>query len=117
MKKSPFDLADWMPCFAILAVSFSVCVLIFATGWKISHRAPRFAVVAVNGVEVRRLPLNERADIILNETHIRIRGGAVNFEAANCPDQNCVKGGRIRQIGSALACLHNKIVIQIVSGE
>ena len=75
------------------------------------------AAVFVNGKEFKRLPLNEPTDLIFDGVHIKVERGAISFCASDCEDKNCVKGGRIRQVGSTLACLQKNIVIQIFKND
>lgn len=45
-----------------------------------------------------------------------IEDGTVHMEEADCPDQLCVKQGKIRYAGDSLICLPNRVVVEI-SGE
>lgn len=45
---------------------------------------------------------------------IRQENGGILFESSDCPDQICVRTGRITLPGSFAACLPNKVLIQIV---
>lgn len=44
---------------------------------------------------------------------IEIRDGAVFMEEADCPNQVCVRQGRIRRVNQTIACLPNKAVVSI----
>ena len=118
MKNSPFK-TDWLAYFPILImvlVVFEVCFFVW-TSDKILSRVKKCAVIEVNGVETHRIKLSEPQDIIFDGVHIEIKRGGVSFVASDCADKTCVKGGRIRQVGSALACLQKNIVIQVVKAE
>ncbi len=39
--------------------------------------------------------------------------GFVYVEGANCPDQTCVKKGRISELGESIVCLPNDMVVEI----
>ncbi len=40
--------------------------------------------------------------------------GQICFESSDCPDQICVKSGKLSVIGQSAACLPNGIVLKIV---
>ncbi len=71
---------------------------------------------------VATLPLDEDATYAVqredgNTTNpVVIEGGSVHMEEADCPDQLCVKQGKIRYAGDSLICLPNRVVVEI-SGE
>ena len=48
---------------------------------------------------------------------IVIKKGIVSMKDANCPDQLCVKQGRISKSGESIICLPHKIVVTISSKE
>ena len=118
MKKSPFSL-DWshyLVCFMIILFSVEICFIVWTSN-KILSRDKKCAVIIVNGVETHRIKLNETRDVIFDGVHIKVESGAISFCASDCEDKNCVKGGKIRQVGSALACMSKNIVIQVVKTE
>ncbi len=41
--------------------------------------------------------------------------GSICFESSNCPDQICVKSGKLSVIGQSAACLPNGIVLKIAA--
>lgn len=100
----------------IILFSAEICLIVW-TSDKILSSDKKCAVIVVNGEEVRRVKLSEPTDIIFDGVHIEIKRGGVSFCASDCEDKNCVKGGRIRQVGSTLACLPKKIVVQVVKAE
>ena len=118
MKNSPFK-TDWLayaPILIMVLVVFEVAFFVRTSDRGLS-RDKKCAVIVVNGVETHRIKLSEPQDIIFDGVHIEIKRGGVSFVASDCADKTCVKGGRIRQVGSALACLQKNIVIQVVKAE
>ena len=78
------------------------------------------AVVEVNGERVAVLPLSEDGALTLDETgynRIQVSDGAVFMAEAGCPDQVCVKTGRVGQPGGGIACLPNRLIVYVESGE
>ena len=118
MKKSPFGFgwSHYLICLMIILLSAEICFIVW-TSDKILSSEHKSAVVFVDGKEFKRLPLNEPTDLIFDGVHIKVERGAISFCASDCEDKNCVKGGRIRQVGSTLACLQKNIVIQIFKAE
>ena len=45
-----------------------------------------------------------------------ISGGTVRVSEASCPDQVCVRKGATDQTNDPIACLPNKLVVQVVGG-
>ena len=47
-----------------------------------------------------------------------IEDGAARMEDADCPDQICVRQGKIRAQGETIICLPNRVVVRITgTGE
>ena len=58
--------------------------------------------------EVFLFPQNENVMIHLYED------GTICFEKSDCPDQICVRSGRLSEIGESAACLPNELIMKIV---
>ncbi|MCD7843297.1 MAG: NusG domain II-containing protein [Clostridiales bacterium] len=71
---------------------------------------------------VATLPLDEDATYAVQGEDggttnlVVIEDSTVYMEEADCPDQLCVKQGKIRYAGDSLICLPNRVVVEI-SGE
>ena len=48
---------------------------------------------------------------------VRIEDGAVWVERSDCPDQVCVRTGRITQAGETIVCLPAEMALEILPGE
>lgn len=78
------------------------------------------AVVEVNGERAAVLPLSEEQALVLDETgynRVRVSDGAVFMEEADCPDQVCVRTGRVNQPGGVIACLPHRVIVYVEGGE
>jgi hypothetical protein len=42
------------------------------------------------------------------------KDGSIRFEASDCPDEICVKTGKLNRVGEVAACLPNEIILKIV---
>lgn len=43
---------------------------------------------------------------------IRIRGGQIWVEEADCPDHTCIKMGKLGEAGGPIVCLPNRLIIR-----
>lgn len=43
--------------------------------------------------------------------------GSIAFKHSDCPDQICVKSGKLHLVGQSAACLPNKLIIKIVPSK
>lgn len=78
------------------------------------------AVVEVDGEVVEVLPLDEERELVVKEAgynRVRVSDGAVFMEEADCPDQVCVRTGRVDQPGGVIACLPHRLIVYVESGE
>ncbi len=75
-------------------------------------------VVTVDGEEVLRRPLamEDRYEIAQDDGSlniIRVQGGAVWMEEANCRDGLCIRQGRMKNGAKTIVCLPHKVVVQL----
>ena len=78
-----------------------------------------YAVIKVDGKVIKTLDLNS------GETTIEVNGyqggvnkvvindGKVSMTEADCPDELCVKTGKISRVGETIVCLPNRVVVEI----
>ena len=81
------------------------------------------AVVEQDGAVVRRIDLSR----VARPERLELPGGyhvvllvepnAISFAASDCPDQICVRTGRLTKPGQAAVCLPAKISVRIVGAE
>jgi len=79
-----------------------------------------WAVVTRGGEEIGRYPLSEEITVTLGEEDwnvLRVSGGAVWVEQANCGDRTCVRTGEISRKGESIVCLPHRLVITVVGAE
>lgn len=79
-----------------------------------------YAVVEAGGERVAVLPLSEDGELTLDEdgyNRVQVSGGAVQMAEADCPDQICVKTGRVSLPGGVIACLPHRVIVYVESGE
>lgn len=78
-----------------------------------------YAVIKVDGKVIKTLDLNS------GETNIEVNGyqggvnkvvindGKVSMTEADCPDELCVKTGKISRVGETIVCLPHRVVVEI----
>lgn len=78
-----------------------------------------YAVIKVDGKVIKTLALNS------GETTIEVNGyqggvnkvvindGKVSMTEADCPDELCVKTGKISRVGETIVCLPHRVVVEI----
>ena len=101
-----------------------LAVLVLAGGFWLYSSFGRSAgaevMVAVDGEEIYRLPLDEDVRLTVGEgeryTVLVISGGEVSVEDASCPDHVCVRSGKVSLDGQTIVCLPNKTVVTVVGG-
>lgn len=78
-----------------------------------------YARVTVNGAEVARLPLDHDTEyeVPLKTGHMKIvvQDGAAAIVEATCPDQICVRTGKVQRPGQGAVCVPNKVTLTIAS--
>ena len=65
--------------------------------------------ISVDGEVCGEYSLKDKQEIKIEED------GTVSMTEADCPDQLCVKQGKIKAFGESIICLPNKVVLEIVT--
>ena len=81
-----------------------------------------YLIISVDGETVETLDLTEDQEITINSgenghNHIIIKDGEAWVEEATCPNQDCVRQGKISMDGQQLVCLPNKMIARIAGAE
>lgn len=82
-----------------------------------------YAVIKVDGNVIKTLDFNS------GETTIEVNGyqggvnkvvindGKVSMTEADCPDELCVKTGKISRVGETIVCLPHRVVVEIKGSQ
>ena len=75
-------------------------------------------VVTVDGSEVLRRPLAMEDSYVVEQSDgsrnvIRVEGGAVYMQEANCRDGLCIRQGRMKNAAKTIVCLPHKLVVRL----
>lgn len=77
-------------------------------------------IVSINGVTVAEYPLDKDGIFPINNgTNILvIESGTARVADASCPDELCVRTGKISKTGEKIVCLPNKVMVEVIgAGE
>ena len=110
-KKHLWDTVLIGGCLALAAVLF----LVFSVG----REAGAGVIVRVDGEEVARYSLYDNGTYPLNggTNTLVIENGQAWLSHADCPDELCVKQGKVRADGQVITCLPNKLTVTVYGGE
>lgn len=116
MEKKAFcrkDLLIIIPVLIIAAIMF--------LGNYLQPPSAAVAIVEKNGTEFCRIDLQKQKSIqIINvggpmNIKLKAEPGAISFYHSDCPDQICVRTGKISKPGQTAVCLPGKVSVRIVS--
>lgn len=103
-----------------LMVGCLLAALVCCGLWRLFRRDGAAVVVEQDGREIARYVLSEdRTERIEGEggyNTLVIEGGQAWLSEADCPNQLCVKTGKIRYAGQSIVCLPHKLAVRIVGG-
>ncbi len=110
-KKSLWDVLLIGGCLLLAAVLFLV--------FRFGQESGAGVIVRVGGGEVARYSLYQNGTYPLNggSNTLVIENGEAWLIDANCPDELCVKQGKIRLNGQVITCLPNKLTVTVYGGE
>lgn len=106
MKKN-----DWI----LISIVLLIAVAGFGVQLLLPSDAPESVVITVDGISKGRYSLYEGRTIRLDcGNTIRIRNQEVWMQEADCPDQYCVRQGRVKTAGQSIICLPHKVIVEII---
>ncbi len=102
---------------ALLVIAFLIMGLM-----QILKQEGGMAVVTVDGEEVASYRLNKNGSYEITgvdggKNTLVIEDGQAYMSQADCPDELCVKTGRVEYDGETIVCLPHKVVVTIKSDE
>ena len=78
------------------------------------------AEIYLNGERIKTLDMSEDQTFTVSghyQNVIRVEDGAVSIIRSDCPGQDCVHSGSIRNAGRILVCLPNGLEIRVTGAE
>lgn len=116
-KHSLLRPGDLLLCCALLLIAGVLGLLVW------SRRTPAgLVILRVAGTQVASFPLDQDRTFLIEtegggENRLVIQDGTVWLSEANCPDQLCVRQGKLRYAGDSLICLPHQLVVELSEGE
>ncbi len=99
--------------FILILFVLALCAGLLAF-WRFSEKSGDTVTIMVNGELYQTAELYTDAEISVNGTNtVVIHDGEVYMESADCPDQLCVKQGKIHDAGRDIVCLPNRVVVSV----
>jgi hypothetical protein len=110
-KKDLFIIIPFLVIAGILALWFS------------SKPSSGIAVVEKNGKEVYRFDLSKQKTTRIIDVggsmniKLLLEPGAISFYHSDCPDQICVRTGKLKKPGQVAVCLPGKVSVRVISSS
>lgn len=104
-----------------LILGLLVVTGILFLGFQFLNRgAGEDAVIYVGDEEIARFSLQEDTTYVIQgmgngRNYLEIRDGQANMLAASCPDQICVHQRPVSEIGEAIVCMPNQVIVAVES--
>ena len=97
-----------------------LAAMLFCGLWLLLRRDGGTVIVEQDGLETARYALHKDRTVKIEGEEgynlLIIEGGEVWLLEADCPNQLCVKMGKIRSAGQSIVCLPHRLVVRIVGG-
>ena len=102
-----------------LIAGLLVLAAVLAVWLRLGRTAGTQVVVRVDGQDVARYSLAVEGTYELNggTNTLVIQGGKAFLTHADCPDQLCVKQGKISVAGQVITCLPNRLTVTVYGGD
>lgn len=100
----------------LILAALLLCVFAAFMLWRSFSSQSVTAVIYADGREYERIALDVDVDTTVTPVSgviIRIKDGSVWFESSDCPDELCVKTGKLSKAGDTAACLPKDVVVAV----
>lgn len=79
----------------------------------------KYVIVSIDGEVTGSYALTEREQTIaIGENNVlTIIDNEAYMSSARCPDQICVKKGRVSKDGEDIVCMPNRVIVKVEGGE
>jgi hypothetical protein len=98
--------------FILAGALLIACAGIIISGDATGKRGDE-CIVWVDGSEAARLPLSHATNAGFRGLTLSVENGAVRVLKSDCPRKTCAHGGPIRRQGASLACVPNRVYVEI----
>ncbi|MBQ7400228.1 MAG: NusG domain II-containing protein [Clostridia bacterium] len=91
-----------------------ICIAVPITLSVTSHDEDKTAIISVDGVVAREIPLTRNEDVCFEGVFITVNDGKASVTNADCPDGLCMKMKEAKNVGDSIICVPNKVSVRIV---
>ncbi len=111
--------SDIILIFLLIIISFGIWLAL----QRYSEGKKPIAQIYEGNRLVQTVPLTEGKEKVFQlegNTHVTFRlnaDGSIQFLTSDCPDQICVRTGKLSKVGESAACLPNNLLIKIVPAD
>ncbi len=106
----------------IISVFLILLSILILVGFSFIQTDEKYVEIIKDDVIIEKIKITDglsetitiTGELITNEIHVDETGAQISH--ANCFDQVCVHTGHISDVGSAIVCLPNKVIVRI-TGE
>lgn len=115
--KIKFVSANMADLLLIAGILLTAVIIAFALFLKHGDEQAGAAVIEQDGKELMRLSLSKETSVRIPAENgyniVTVSQRKVCVAEADCPDQICVKQGKISESGESIICLPHKLVIRL----
>ena len=105
----------------LLLIFFVAIGIVTALSVRSGEEEGKTVVIHVDGREYGTYSLADDREIDINRgkctNHVSIKDGKVQMTEASCPNKLCIREGSISQVNRSIACLPNRVFIEIRGEE
>ncbi len=105
----------------VLAIGMVAVAAVAAFWLFLPKKEPAGSVqIYQDGVLIRSVPLNRDLDFTVTGRYnntVSVKDGAVAIVDSNCPGEDCVGCGWVKQPGKSIVCLPNGVELRLVGTE
>ena len=102
---------------AVIAAAILIAVSVFLFFLPKGTPARLFAEIKQNGVLIASLPLDTDTEYTITDNYVntvKIEDHSAFFLFSDCPNNDCVRLGKLNKAGDIAVCLPNGVTLQIV---
>lgn len=106
-----------------IILPFLAIALFLAIHFSAASASAPIAVVENDGTEFCRINLSQISSTYVVEVggpmnvKLLAEPGTISFLSSDCPDQICVRTGKLTKVGQTAVCLPGKVSVRIISGS
>lgn len=102
----------------VLILSLILVSVILLSVITLSGKSGSSVVVEIDGEHYATYSLGRNGEYAIGDGNLLvIEDGTAYMKSADCPDETCVRTGRISKRGQTIVCLPNRVSVTVVTDE